>query len=1023
VLAASFGCWRLAQGPIELARLTPWVEEALNRSAGGLRIAISGVRFGIDGDTRQLDLWLDGVRLSRPDGEPVAAFPAASASFSLRALLRGALAPTRLVVERPVLRLIREADGAVRLRFGDRETDAPSFGLDLVEQAAGPANAAAPLGLLRHVTVRDATFVLDDRRAGRRWQADHIDASAARDPRGLFGDLSLAVPIGARPPELHAGWRYSPADRRLDLVVEAGAVTPSALATLAPELAPLGAVDIPVSGTLTTRLDLAGLTTEGVRIDLGFGRGSLKSGLLPEGVLTVQQGELHAVYAPETAELRLVRLGLDLGDGAALTVKGNLDAVTPALIADGDPSGRLPGELRVSLTDVPVAKFESLWPPGLSPGGRRWVLANISGGLLQEAAVRFGVELDPAARSAEIVSARGSLRYRDLTINYLTGLPPVRGVDGEARFAGKTLTFAPSGGAVKSVHVTGGSLQITELGAPVEWLAIDLGLAGPLRDFLETLDAKPLRYAHEVGLDPARVDGRAEARLHFKLPLLHDLKIAQVEYGAKARLTGVAIPEIALGRSIADGDLALDITRSGLRLKGDARFDGTPAKIDASLSFKLKSIPRARYQVALTLDAEARRRLGLDFAADRLVGPVGVDLVYKALDGARAEADLGLDLRQAGLSVREAGWRKPPGAPATASLALDLDHDAVTRLRRVEAKAAGLDARLALSLDRKRIERIDIDRLAIGASDLAGTVARLRDGGWRAELHGSRLDLASWLDGRDRNGAGEETPLSLDLRLGRLVVGPGRELRDVAARLVRDGVYWQAASADARFPDGRSLTLRFGTEVGRHNLDFRSDDLGATLRLLDVTDNIVGGRVAVTGQSSDKAGRRILRGRIEGADYHLVRAPTAAQLLSLASLPAVASMLAGDGIPFSTLRGEFAYSGGRLLVEQLLAYGGAIGATANGEIDIDRDRLDLQGTIVPAYTLNSILGNIPVIGSLLLGGEGQGLFAANYRLTGSSADPKISVNPLSALAPGFLRRLFQPNFGMPPRVQESLGRE
>ncbi|HEU0217249.1 MAG TPA: AsmA-like C-terminal domain-containing protein, partial [Stellaceae bacterium] len=182
-------------------------------------------------------------------------------------------------------------------------------------------------------------------------------------------------------------------------------------------------------------------------------------------------------------------------------------------------------------------------------------------------------------------------------------------------------------------------------------------------------------------------------------------------------------------------------------------------------------------------------------------------------------------------------------------------------------------------------------------------------------------------------------------------------------------------------------------------------------------------RVAVTGRAADKGGKRVLRGRIEGADYHLVRAPALARVLSLASLPAVASMLKGTGIPFSTLRGEFAYGNGRLLVEQLLAYGGAIGATANGEIDIDRDRLDLQGTIVPAYTLNSILGNIPVIGSLLLGGEGQGLFAANYRLTGSSADPEISVNPLSALAPGFLRRLFQPNFGMPPGVQESLGQE
>jgi hypothetical protein len=219
------------------------------------------------------------------------------------------------------------------------------------------------------------------------------------------------------------------------------------------------------------------------------------------------------------------------------------------------------------------------------------------------------------------------------------------------------------------------------------------------------------------------------------------------------------------------------------------------------------------------------------------------------------------------------------------------------------------------------------------------------------------------------------------------------------------------AGIDARFISGHELHLRFGGESGKQDLTFQSDDLGSTLSLLDVTDNIVGGRVAIIGQVSDAAGKRVLRGHVDGENYNLVRAPGFARVLSLASLSAIGSMLAGSGIPFTTLRGDFAYSRDRVVLEDPLAYAGAIGVTANGRLELGVKSLDIQGTIVPAYTLNSIIGNVPVLGSLLLGGEGQGLIAATYRATGSVTDPQISVNPLSALTPGFLRRLLQPSSG------------
>lgn len=61
---------------------------------------------------------------------------------------------------------------------------------------------------------------------------------------------------------------------------------------------------------------------------------------------------------------------------------------------------------------------------------------------------------------------------------------------------------------------------------------------------------------------------------------------------------------------------------------------------------------------------------------------------------------------------------------------------------------------------------------------------------------------------------------------------------------------------------------------------------------------------------------------------------------------------------------------------------------------------------MPAYSINRVLGAIPLLGFLLTGGEGEGVLGVTYALSGPIDDPQFSVNPLSVLAPGFLRSLF-----------------
>jgi hypothetical protein len=205
----------------------------------------------------------------------------------------------------------------------------------------------------------------------------------------------------------------------------------------------------------------------------------------------------------------------------------------------------------------------------------------------------------------------------------------------------------------------------------------------------------------------------------------------------------------------------------------------------------------------------------------------------------------------------------------------------------------------------------------------------------------------------------------------------------------------------------RRLRMDYGPQdAGGYRFVFESNDMGATLRALGKFDTIHGGRLAIVGTSAGPMPNAPLEARIEARDYVLVDAPAMVRLLTVASLTGINDAMKGYGIRFSRLIGAFTLTDGIMETELLRAFGPALGLTARGKIDFDESRLDLEGTVVPAYSVNRVLNLIPLLGPILTGGEGEGLFAVTYRMTGELDDPNVDVNPLSALAPGFLRALF-----------------
>ena len=98
------------------------------------------------------------------------------------------------------------------------------------------------------------------------------------------------------------------------------------------------------------------------------------------------------------------------------------------------------------------------------------------------------------------------------------------------------------------------------------------------------------------------------------------------------------------------------------------------------------------------------------------------------------------------------------------------------------------------------------------------------------------------------------------------------------------------------------------------------------------------------------------------------------------------------------------------MLKKAKAFGNVLGVTANGTYDRRYKELDIRGKVAPAYSLNMILGSIPVVGNLLAGKDGT-VFAANYDISGDIADASIQINPLSALSPNSLKETISSLFG------------
>ena len=999
VLAILFGlaAWRLSTGPVSLGFLSPYVQEALEGENLSYRFEFQDTVLVWPGWGEALEIHLTEVRIADADGATLAAVPSASLGLSGAALLSGTIAPTSIELIGLSLALARDAEGQLRIAGGGDAGVADDAATDsLVADLLDPPREDHPMARLQRVSLRDANIVLVDEATDLVWTAPSADLTLNLDEAAVLGHLSAELQVQDLETHLEVELFHHRESKMGSAAIGFSGLNLVKLSFIAPELEEFAGLEVPLSGTIAFDVAPGGILSE-VAFDITGGEGEIS---LPE--LFPAPVPVRRLAAAGTVDGELSRFDLD---------SFVVDTDRPSFFLDGElwqTDAGIGVKGRFQARDMPFDSLGAYWPETFIEPGRRWIVENVSDGVIS----RFEAVLDIEPGDFEndrfsADSAAGSLAFENARIDYLRPMPPVTGVSGSGRFDGEGLELTMSGGRIAGITASRGTAVLSEIHSAVPRMAVEIEAEGPAADALDLLDHPRLRLVSKVGLEPAGVGGTVHTLFTLELPMLQAIEPEEVDVSAVARMHDARMANIADIADMTEGALRLGVDNASMDLHGTARLQGMPATIAWRENFGDGAPFVRRFDVTTTVTPEGQATLDFDMAP-YVEGALALEGTYTDPgDGASPRVSLALDATETQLSVPDLYWAKPAGAPGTIRVSANLPPEGDVELSRIEIETETLYAlgRATLAPEQSGVRELIIERLQFGETDISGTIV-IEDVATRIAIRGASLDARPYIEDLMGDDALHSGQLLLDLDIERVITADDRQLTNLRARFETDSEGRHVGYMDGTLATGAPMSFSLEPQGSKRLITVRSRDAGAVARTFRIYDNAVGGDLVMEAVLHDDLPGAPVRGTVRIEDYRVINAPTLARLLTVATLTGILGELRGKGILFSRFEMPFALVEHVLTIRDARTSGFSVGVNAEGTVDLETDRVDIKGTIVPAYTFNTLIDAIPVLGELLTGGEGEGLFAATYEVSGTTAEPEISVNPLSVLAPGFLRNLF-----------------
>jgi hypothetical protein len=685
-----------------------------------------------------------------------------------------------------------------------------------------------------------------------------------------------------------------------------------------------------------------------------------------------------------------------------LTARG--PTVDLSLKAEAAPDGD-GSSLKLDLAAGPSATLDlvRLWPQFINPDVREWCAHNLHGGRLRGTmkANWTAADLDAMAhkRGLPRESLHGEFTTRDVGVDLMPGLPMMMTDEGSGSFTGHE--FSLSGNRAYMTLSPTRRVQASDLAFTIADITpraiVDASshahMTGTADSLADLLMREPLRRQTGLTIDPSTVKGQAEGDLALDLKLGKTARPDDTQFRASGLLKELQIEKFLADEKLEAATASFQGDRESMKIVGDGTLLGAPTHVEVNRG----AGDEGSAIVTFALDAAGRAKRGMNFSS-WLTGTLPVRLKAPL---SRTNAEVEIDLTPAGIDNPVPGVSKPAGKPGKATFIVKpapdgsslsnvaIDLGASTMRGTAQAGADG--AIQSATITQGRISPGDDFRAEVTNSPTLLKVS----------VRGAALDarpfVKSYFAGTQSSQAAKD--LDLDINVASVVGANKQAINGLEMTAFRRGGDMRLGGLRGRVGSGAVTATGSGGEMR-----LTTTDAGALVRFADLYARLEGGDLdlILRSRGDASAGQATLTNfvlRDEPAFRQLVTAgrPRAAEDGGEAIDPSL--------VRFQRMTASFEHTPGRLKIQDAVIYNPYMGLTTQGLIDFEHNQIDVSGSFVPAYQVNTMLTKIPLVGVLLSGGQNDGVFGVSYRVHGAMSGPTLTVNPLSAIAPGILRRI------------------